>query len=332
MRGLTLRAILILVTISSAALASQPVQFHISPQIGQSLGETSYEIKLAGLLDNNTDIVTLRSRLKFPVKTTLVGASADLFAGEGLTPNWSLHAAFMSNVGDPSGTVKDQDWIGQLNQFEIEFSNTASDVSGTISQINAEGTLLLLDKRRFAMSLVGGFWWEKIDQTVIGASGWQLTPGSTLFDFGDQVYFEVQGDVGDYRITYRIPYAGVTGRLSPSPRTTLTATAAGVVGFFSDHDDHKLRGKVADADGDGYGLRSTLSFRQEISTSSRLRPFFAVEGGLMIVNADGKQKQSWYADDPATPDVNDTGTTYGEIPYSVKLRQYSIMLRFGLGL
>ncbi len=332
MRVLAVGGTLILLTISSAAAAGQPVQFHISPRIGQSLGETSYEIKLAGTLDNTADIVTLRSRLKFPAKTTLVGMTAGLSGGEGRTPSWSLEAGFMSNVGDPSGVVTDQDWIGQLNQFEIEFSNTESNASGTILQFNLEGALLLMDKSQFSMSLVGGLWYEKIDQTVIGASGWQLAPGSTLFDFGNQVFFDLQGAVGEYRVTYKTPFLGVAGCLFLAPHTTLALKTAGVVAFFNDHDNHLLRGKVADADGDGYGFHSTLSFRHVINTGGRLRPFFAIEGDVMIVDADGKQRQTWYADDPATPDVNDTGTSYGQIPYSVKLKQYSVMLRFGLGL
>jgi hypothetical protein len=331
-RRFTIGTALVLLTAASLAAAGQPVHFEISPQFGQSFGETSYEIKLAGYLDNPTDIVTLRSRLKFPVENKLVGATAGLYAGYGLSPKWSLEAGFLSNLGDPSGVITDQDWIGQLNQFEIEWSNTESDAEGTYLQVDLTGTLLLLDRNRFSVALLGGFSYEKIDQNVIGVAGWQLQPGSTLFDFGDPIYFAL-GDsaVGDYRITYKTPHVGLATRLFLSPRTSFLLKTSAVVAFFDDHDDHLLRGKVADADGDGFGFRAALSFRHEIGSGRRMQPFFALEGSTLILSADGKQKQTWYADDPATPDVDDTGTTYGQIPYSVDLKQYSIMLRFGLG-
>ena len=331
-RSILVRSILVLLALSIGASAGEPVTFRVAPQLGMAFGETTYEIKLAGLLEQGGDIITLRSKLGFPVDVNLTGIRAGLYGGFTELPKWSLELGIMSNLGDPRGVVTDQDWIGQLNQFEIEFSNTESDVEGSVLQFDIEGSLLLFERNRFGLSAIGGLWYEKIDQTVIGASGWQLEPGVDLFDFGNRVFFDLDGPVGEYRVTYKVPFVGLAGRLLLSPASVLSLQAAGGVALFDDFDDHLLRGKTAEADGDGFGFRSSVNFRRTFGQGGKTRPFVAVEGQLFILSADGKQKQTWYADDPATPGIDDTGTAVGAIPYTVELTQYALMLRFGLSL
>ena len=99
--------------------------------------------------------------------------------------------------------------------------------------------------------------------------------------------------------------------------------------FVSDYDNHLLRYKDAEADGTGYGITAEYKGKFLLShVSANQRFYFGLHTKLTYMNVSGEQTQSWYGDDPATEDYDDTGLKLSKIPHDFS----SIQLHLGFHL
>ena len=191
--------------------------------------------------------------------------------------------------------------------------------------ITVEGYLRVLQERQYSLDLWGGFRYQKIEQNIIGYEGWQIdTDGArhTVSGIERGIY---------YRVTCKSPHLGLRSNVELGPHTDISAKAAFALVWASDFDDHLLRNKTATADITGHGFISGVSLRHQMPSTGTMQPFFELVGELVYLHASGGQTQSWYGDDPASPDDDDTGTSLSGIPHEINSQQVSIGLRVGLG-
>jgi hypothetical protein len=102
--------------------------------------------------------------------------------------------------------------------------------------------------------------------------------------------------------------------------------------FASDYDDHLLRNKISVADvyGGGGSLRSEFTIHSDKRGAAQ--PLVALYLEVLYLKATGDQTQTWYGDDPASPNEDDTGQQISGIPHDVESLQINVGIRIGIGL
>jgi len=308
------------------AQSSSTGSFYVKPYVGRLFGKTEYVMD-AKDYDDFT-VVHVKSQLEFPLDVTIAGAAMGFNMSSSIVRNLWGELGVYSNVGDPGGKMYDHDWWNLRTGTLEKFSYTESDAEMKSLLVTLEGGFEITDIGPSAnLSIIGGFWYHRIEQNIIGFAGWQLDENGNSYEF----------DIPDtvalfYRVIYRLPHAGIRLDFNPSLKLSLNAKAALALVWVSDYDDHLLRNKLATASIIGKGIISGFEVLYNPFNINENGFFLGARGDFVYLTASGSQTQEWYDDeygfDPYTGEevlVAEKGTVYTGIPHDIN----SIQLRFG---
>lgn len=337
----TMLALLVIMT--STSRAEFPFNISIAPTLGSSFGKTEYIMDIQQTLtdesgniivdDNGQPVVwRLKSQLEFPLDVIMGGATVRFELASDPDFLW-FEGGIYTNLEDPGGDLKDSDWEGVTSILDFtQFSYTESEAKMDGLMLNFEGGLRLFNPGKTSISALAGFRYFKIQQDVVGYDGWFRTFNENTLTYSDEIFPQSgSGLVGYYEVTYRQLQLGLVISTQLQPNLTGRIKAAYSPVWFEDYDDHILRNKEAVADGDGNGFIGLASLRYDFdSGGGPLKPFLDAGVEYVLISTSGLQTQSWYGDDPASPDVDDTGLSIGGIPHEVNLNQLNLRLMIGL--
>ncbi len=310
-------------TVRAEGLVRLTLQQHITRQSGY----TEYEMDIRYPLDTAPGgIKVLRSELKFPLDVTMAGVRGVLEStAQGLYA-WSVAVGYSVNSENPEDLMQDSDWSNLRSVEPEKYIYTESPAQMRSTMVTAETTLRVVPQRQFNLDLWGGFRYQKIEQDIIGYRGWALDNA-----FDTVLLFDTTSLAMFYRVEFTTAYLGCRANFHPTPHLKFSGQAAFALVWASDFDDHHLRNKEADADIDGTGAIFGVNLGYRIPVQSVVRPFVEFVGDLAYYRASGGQTQSWYGDDPATPDKDETGTSISGIPHEIRSLRGSVGVRVGVG-
>jgi outer membrane protease len=272
--------------------------------IGYLAGDTRYEI-------NFTDSgVTGKSELIFPFNDWLGGGNILL----GYYPLYVNFQGWTNITKRTNCGMIDKDWTDD----EL-VSYTESDNEALIRILDAnllfnfwQGDRPLGDvankfkKGRFG--LLVGYKYENFKYDIIGIR---------------DVLTDIR--VGEYEVTYRIPYLGlnlqysndIVDKVLDSWGFNLQACGSPYV-KAKDKDYHLLRNKLMEGDtkGEAFLLGLSMFFKTKINWIWRLGFDYT------DIRTKGKQSQYWYGDDPVTDGFDDTGARIDGIDLGIRSSQY----------
>jgi len=297
------------------------LQFSLAPSVGVHLGYTKYVMDLK-YQEENFVIARIKSELKFPLDMLLIGGQLDLSYFSGGERDWALSAAVHTNVNDPWSEMIDDDWDGTTQTRLEQFSHTESNAELSAIMVDLTATRYFHHGRNTDLGLVLGLIYQRLDYDIIGYKGWKND------SLGVRQYVSSTADALDYVVTYTMPTFGaelIYGTQSRSKGRFVVS--AGPV-FASDYDNHLLRNKDATADGTGYGITSEFTGRFPLSTETGgQQVYLGLDAALAYMHVEGEQTQTWYGNDDATEDFDDTGLVLTKIPHDFTSLQYRAGLK-----
>jgi len=341
-----MKRIVLAIIVVSLALVLVPdrtesaTSFTIAPEIQRMNGSTDYTMEISEVIARAGTIPliwTLKSELNFPLDLNMAGVRIGLTSTPARFRPWSVEAAIYTNISDPSVKMEDHDWQAMNLFFNEKFSFTKSDARVKATMVEFEASLEFYREETFSVSLLGGFRYYHVKQDIIGYEGWfrPFDPNNLIF-LGP---IAVQGDEKAifYKVTYRLPKAGIRIKTLGAGRLMFQADATYTRVMFSDFDDHILRGKTAECDGSGHGIlaKATIHYLFKPVVLGR-RPFVALSIDFAELNASGEQTQKWYADEGyEDPDTGEwigveAGDVFPGVPHEINSTIHTIGLRAGL--
>lgn len=323
--------------------AENKLEFSVSPSFGHTYGETEYIMDItSAFIDENGDLIVdefgqpiifqLKSQLEYPLDVVTAGVNVRLNSVADPS-KWSLEAGIFTSVNDPGGIMKDSDWEGAIGYFPLtQWSYTESSAKMSSLMLNVEATHRVLSPGKLRISALGGFRYHRIEQELFGVDGWQRTFDDINMEFEDPFFFDLLGDtqVLYYEVKYIMPLIGLhsTTDLSPNLSAGLKTIFSPV--WYKDVDDHVLRNKISEADGNGLGFIGSLTARYWLgSRGGAAVPYVDFFAEYTTISTTGSQTQKWYGDDEITPD-DDTGNFIAGIPHDVNATLYHLGLKIGM--
>jgi outer membrane protease len=294
------------------------------------IGHTTYHIKFITFNQEMESDVKSDSELEFPLDVFMltgnVGLEGKLKGGK----HWGVKLAVSKNINHPGGYMKDSDWISiPKDNINAKFSYTESDAQLNALLICLEGHLGLVRKARLNIDLVGGYEYQNFSFEILGIRGWQG------FNLSERIYFDAYQDTNvlDYDITYKIPYLGTAIRYQAIPQLNWEALlAVSPHTQVRDHDDHLLRFKTADSECSGWALKVGTDIRWNLfGTPTSSNWSFTFGFYYTQISTKGSQAQTWYGDDPASPDFDDTGGKAAGINQKITSNQMAIRAMIDYG-
>ena len=293
-------------------------------------GYTKYHISFESIM-LQTEYLG-ESELEFPLDTFMAGFDLSQRGRFENQKTWRLSFRYETNLIDPSNVMKDSDWItwywDEGPSDRTKWSYTESDAGMRAHLVKAESRLGMDLGEKIFLEGIAGLMYQRLSFEMTGIEGWQ--------GFGEVpvVLDTLHGvNVLDYRVSYIMPYAGVstgylwtetvsaTAELLVSPRTT-----------YDDWDDHILRYRTFEGSGVGYAFIGVLGICYEPRSDWRQKRWFAqADVGLTRISATGSQTQRVYRDNPSTPEDETQMITTG-IDHDVTSVQYRLNLYVGLRL
>lgn len=328
MRAAAVRAICLLTVFHFAGSFTSAAEVGFEVTFQRMSGHTTYRIHATQFIPDIGADVRQESELEFPLDAFLVGGCLKVTGKLKRGVGWSVSLGAARSMTDPSGYMKDSDWI-VIPQFGLDqkFSYTESDAGLEALLIFAEGRLEIVRRPKFSVELLGGYEYQDFSFEISGLRGWQGFEPDELVRFDT-----LQGvNVLDCDVTYYIAYGGMGARFQFSPRVDVKIKSAIAPNLnASDHDDHLLRFKTADSECSGWALRTGADLRWMVFGSSGESNWsFGFGFGYTKINTKGQQNQTWYGDDPASPDVDDTGT--GLMGINDKITSDQVVIRARIG-
>ncbi|MEW6686484.1 MAG: hypothetical protein AB1393_09825 [Candidatus Edwardsbacteria bacterium] len=222
-------------------------------------------------------------------------------------------------LSHPKEAVLDSDyWTAENYNVKWVWSNLSSTSKIKVSDLNAVSSMKFFLLTDLWGSLLLGYRYFRASYRLYGITGWQQWE----YD-GPIVYFDTLQNVNicDYRLSYHLPYLGSRLEIGEN-----------IVGEFfwtpwartNDEINLLLRYKKGMANIKGKGWGGSIKGVLEIKKFSGGQKILTGGGyELVRVNTKGTQEQNFYGDDPGTPDENETGVCFFNIPDEIKLKQQS---------
>jgi outer membrane protease len=329
MRSHVIQTVLLLLIFCLLGSAVGAVDVGFDFQTQKMFGHTKFYIKFSEYEPLFGTDVKGESELEFPLDMFLIGGCMRLKGKLKSGEPWRVKLGVSKNLNHPSNDMKDTDWITLpgYNIFHKKFSYTESDAELKALLIYVEGRFGLMTRPNFVLELMGGYELQDFSFEIFGVRGWQ----GLEWDY--EVHFDtLQGvNVLDYDVTYHIPYGGMAACFQFSPRLSLEAKGAIAPNVSaSDHDDHLLRFKTADSDCSGWALKAGTDLRWVVfGISSKSNWSLGVGFDFMKISTKGTQDQSWYGDDPASPEEDDTGRRITGIKQKITSNQFAVQTQIG---
>jgi hypothetical protein len=286
---------------------------HIEATVTRLSGDTHFDMTARS--ENPAEpgeIVDIRSRLEFPLDTTLLGIEAGWRPDEAEPSPWSFAASLRTSVSDPTGRMKDEDWVGPK-----KLAHTESDGDLTMILAAADVAYLFRESERTDFALLLRLDYQRIEQHLVGFEGWQ---GSL---FSDQ-HYPVHGSapVVNYKVNYFSTQAGATAGYLAGSHLRVSASALVGPAYASDTDDHLLRGRLSE--GSGWGVGASSSLGVELTPG-----FFPIdwlranlEGELRFYHVEGQLDERWYREGEDMP----VGTVIPDLPHEIESLQLGVSL------
>lgn len=312
----------LLTVMSSSVQAERSSRFSVSPLVTSHYGETEYEyLQEFGNSFGSTDEV--RSLLEYPLNFTAGGAGFGLTILRDGKRVWQFDLKLLKNLSNTRGLMKDHDWfrIVGLIDGKVSYTESESDLSAIIIDFELQRTLA--SGQRSDLSILFGLNFQRFEQTMVGFVGWQLDTSLTqqTISSSDSALY--------YRVAWVVPHIGFASGYNISKQFKLDGKLAFALPFFFDKDRHLLRNFETESDGIGWGVLSRLRARYDLGSGKR--QFLELTGELMTVQGSTSEKQTYYGDDPGTPE-DETGLIYIGIPHALRSTQFRIGLNITFAL
>ncbi|HKK21799.1 MAG TPA: hypothetical protein VJ983_10030 [candidate division Zixibacteria bacterium] len=317
--------------------AERKIQIDLQPTLGYHSGKTSYEFLLTQTPSDTVHIYAVQSKLEFPTDATLIGANFRIRPLSDLR-KWNLRGSIFTNVTDPKKVMTDSDWESASGTSGLElFSYTESGVQMSMINVDVNFSARLFRIGSGGASLLAGVQFERINQDIIGFSGWYKSFDSSTYSFRSTLLPQSgSGTVLTYRLTRFEPYGGVQLYAEPSSKFEGELNLAAGPVRFTDRDDHLLRHKLSTADGNGLGLLGSIRGDILLTRGRKYNYLLALSAKFEHASITGTQQQTWYADETVIVAPGDTvvyaakGTTIGGLPHDLKYDFIALGVMFGI--
>ena len=309
-------------------------EFSVLPSFTAGFGKTEYELELSYFAtDNNGQPIvwTIRSLLEFPLDIFYGGMEFRFESPASARYYWYARAGVHIPLTDPDNAMIDSDWNKVTGLFDEKFSYTESKavMSGFLADLEL-GRQVGGDKRRVSFAVTASVKYQRAVQNIDNFVGWQKPFDTLTFTHGDPFSFSVEDTPSlYYKVTYFMPGLGMAVTAGDVSRSHARFAVAGHAVFARDVDDHILRKKISDGKGTGRGLTASAAFHLLPRIGHSNSFFLEIKGDLTTLSVKGSQTQTWYGDDAATPNYDDTGESIAGIPHDFRSSQYSLRLSIG---
>jgi hypothetical protein len=294
-------------------VADARAQFLVSADASHFFGSTSYRFDALTVSPSNPNVIyPIASELKFPLDAWLVGISADWHLPGG---KWAAAASVAMNVSDPVEKMTDDDW-----QRDTWIQHTESDAELTLLAASVEARRHLLAVGVIPVALVGSVSYQHIAEDMTGYKGWYYNE-----ELNRNISISSTASTMNYDVTYLSPRAGLAASFSLPFLLTLHAQSTAGVVFAWDKNDHLLRGKRAEGDATGFGMRSALEISGSPFHTGTIPVTLGLRGDFLYFSADGTSTQTWYRDEG---DIT-AGTVIRDIPHKFQSTQYMVGIMMG---
>ncbi|RKX21864.1 MAG: hypothetical protein DRP35_03330 [Candidatus Zixiibacteriota bacterium] len=314
--------------------SEQKFEWNFSPILQKNWGSTEYELNAEFLTYDPDSVIISRqiiSILEFPMDRFTVGAELEINSFDTSKNFWYAKIAGAINITNPNENMTDNDWDKVLGRFDTKFSYTESnaELSGLNIKIEAGRDMFKLYGMNIGMII--GVKYQNLKFDINDFSGWQKPFDPINFVYTDSITIYSIVPALTYSIIYTTPYIGFISHNKLSRNSSVNLKAALQSVLVKDEDNHLLRKKISTSSGSGLGFLGGVEFKIKLQKSkSGIQPFIKLTGDINIMKVETNQTQTWYGDDPATPDIDDTGEVSGPLPHIIRSKQISVGAQFGL--
>lgn len=318
----------------SNSKSEQSFEWDFTPILQKNWGYTEYELNVKYLTYDQDSIVISRqiiSILNFPLDRFSVGAEIGIHSLDSSTNFWYVKLAGTTNITKPDGNMTDEDWDKVLGRFDTKFSYTESNAELSEINLNIETGRDMFKLFGLNIGMMVGFKYQNLKFDINDFYGWQKPFDLENFVYLDSVIMWDFVPALTYDITFANPYVGFFSHSKLSKSSSLNLKVAMQSVIIKDEDNHLLRRKISTSSGTGLGFLGGLEFKLKLHKSkSSIQPFLKIAGEFSSMKVETNQTQRWYGDDPATPDIDDTGEVSDKLPHIIRSQQISAGLQFGL--
>ena len=315
------------VMICSAWESSTARNFEIivTPTIQSVSGYGKYVYDDYGLITPSV-LGYVKSELNFPAGATYGGLTAGVHSRQKSQFDWSVSLSYSGNLGDPGSWMGDRDWTHPNGTAGWLFSYTVSTPKMWARSWSLEAQASIFKWRKLSLGLAGGFQSLRLKEDLFGAYGWQ----TGMVDRTDTVNINIDGYVGYYSVTWKVPYGGICAEARPVDSWHTNLLLASGPAFVSDKDIHALRARVGTASGNGRGFIARLSSSYELGNQrSKVVPLVGFTAAWYSFSVKGSQSLTWWLDDPSTP-LDETKNPVDGVPHEMTTQQFHLGVNLGV--
>ncbi len=322
-----------LLLLFSNVKSEQKFEWNFSPILQKSWGHTEYELDIEFLTYDPDSVIISRqiiSILDFPLDMFIAGAELEINSFDTSKNFWYVKAVGTINLTSPNESMTDTDWDKVLGRFDTKFSYTESnaELSGLNLKIEAARDMFQLWGMKIGILI--GINYQNLKFDINDYSGWQKPFDPINFVYTDSILIDSVIPALTYDIIYTTPYVGLISHNKLNKNSSLNLKAALQSVLVKDEDNHLLRKKISTSSGSGLGFLGGIDLKLKLANSnSSLQPFVKFSGEFNLMKVETNQIQTWYGDDPATPDEDDTGEVSDPLPHIIRSQQISAGIQFG---
>jgi hypothetical protein len=319
---------------SGAEAADVRTVWSLDAGLSGGVGRAAYDLETAVGSD------TLMSRLEFPLDGLSAAARVLCTVFRGQEDSWRFAAEARLGIIDPSGLMKDYDWIEPQGFPRIPFSYTESSVEELSFAAGFDASKPISHRESFQLYWFAGYRYAYRYQSVQGYEGWQYVWNETAGAYDLYLIWSSSEALRYTLVSHALP-VGLGLRLAAGSRLCLDLRAAWVPLYARDEDDHLLRYKLSTASGLGHGgacrveavfdLSSRADDRQgapQGGAEKRRGAYLLVRGDVLGWRVVTTQTQEWYGDDPAESG-DETGMVISGIGHVISLWDLGVSAHLG---
>ena len=240
----------------------------ISAGLARMSGDTTYRIGGNVALANGrtTRLRFPISELKFPLDVIL----GKIEANARVTKKLSARLVVSKSLTENAGKIQDSDWgafyldgLPALGPDSLDiYSESDADLDATMVGISLR--YRLVDRARSRLSVGAGYLHQQLTYDVSNLDQWYPSLQRPPFYYFKHEY--AAGKIGEYEVTYSIPYLEVAGQYQIANRLKVE----GVISLAprvtaEDYDNHILRGKISEGTADGNAVMTALKAHMDFS-------------------------------------------------------------------
>jgi hypothetical protein len=307
----------------AAGRASAELRWSLEAGLGGALGRAAYDLEV-----EESGAVVL-SRLEFPLDGWEASARLACSLFRERHELWRFEVGADVGLSDPSGLMRDYDWIEFAGYPRIPSSYTESDVEAVSVAAGLKASRAVLVRGFLELYLCAGYRFGYLFQSIQGYTGWWYEWNGTAYDLWSD---RDSREALRYTLYSHALPVGLGLRLAPWPRLQFLLEAAWVPVYAVDEDDHLLRYKLSTASGLGHGASCRLEASVTLSRrEDGLGPYLALTADFLGWRVSTTQTQKWYGDDLAGEE-DETGMVMSGIGHVITSLEFRAGLSAGVRL